>query len=187
MEQELLNQCLPHIKTVDKLIQFANYYNVKDFPAVQQRLFTLQFEELCQNLNLEAECPSMPELDVADVVTDPSSRKRSSSLTSGPAPPKQPRLDSTLEQDLNLNYEDYLDFDLDQNTFDQFGQGDDESRPYEFQLTKQRTFAKHATIEKIFKVKFNDQWKGENLADLHDRLHAMFEEVLGEARGDLGE
>lgn len=40
-----------------------------------------------------------------------------------------------------------------------------------------------------FKVKFNDQWRGDKLIDICDILHDMFNDVLSQARGhdaDLG-
>ena len=40
-----------------------------------------------------------------------------------------------------------------------------------------------------YKIKFNDQWKGDKLADISDKLHDMFDDVLNQARGndaDLG-
>lgn len=41
----------------------------------------------------------------------------------------------------------------------------------------------------IFKLKFNDQWRGDKLIDIYDILHDMFNDVLSQARGhdaDLG-
>lgn len=39
------------------------------------------------------------------------------------------------------------------------------------------------------KIKFNDQWQGEKLVDIYQKLHDMFDDVLSQARGhdaDLG-
>uniref|UniRef100_A0A8W8MKN2 Uncharacterized protein n=1 Tax=Magallana gigas TaxID=29159 RepID=A0A8W8MKN2_MAGGI len=45
------------------------------------------------------------------------------------------------------------------------------------------------TRDTTFKVKFNDQWRGDKLIDIYDKLHGMFDDVLSQARGhdaDLG-
>lgn len=48
---------------------------------------------------------------------------------------------------------------------------------------------KNLARDMTFKVKFNDQWRGDKLLDILTKLHEMFDDLLSEARGhdaDLG-
>jgi hypothetical protein len=52
-----------------------------------------------------------------------------------------------------------------------------------------RTFKKNLARDTTFKVKFNEQWRGDKLLDIPTKLHDMFDDLLSEARGhdaDLG-
>lgn len=52
-----------------------------------------------------------------------------------------------------------------------------------------RTFQKYLARDTTFKVKFNEQWRGDKLLDIPTKLHDMFDDLLSEARGhdaDLG-
>lgn len=46
-----------------------------------------------------------------------------------------------------------------------------------------RTYKKNLARDTCFKIKFNDQWRGEKLVDIYDKLHDMFDDVLSQARG----
>ena len=73
------------------------------------------------------------------------------------------------------------------------GCGSDEQlkaeKPYFIRKRETRTFKRNLARDTTFKVKFNDQWRGDRLKDIHDKLHDMFNDVLSQARGhdaDLG-
>lgn len=72
----------------------------------------------------------------------------------------------------------------------QVGGGDDEAdKSYFIWKRETRTYKKNLARDTTFKVKFNDQWRGEKLIDIYDKLHDMFSDVLSRARGqdaDLG-
>ena len=73
----------------------------------------------------------------------------------------------------------------------QWGGGDEEKeeKPYFIWKKDTRTFKKNLARDTSFKVKFNDQWRGEKLVDIYKKLHNMFDDVLSQARGhdaDLG-
>ena len=62
-------------------------------------------------------------------------------------------------------------------------------KPYFIWKKDTRTFKKNLARDTSFKVKFNDQWRGEKLVDIYNKLHNMFDDVLSQARGhdaDLG-
>jgi hypothetical protein len=42
---------------------------------------------------------------------------------------------------------------------------------------------KNLARDTTFKVKFNDEWRGDRLIDIHDKLRNMFDDVLSQARG----
>lgn len=58
---------------------------------------------------------------------------------------------------------------------------------YRIERTGIRRFAHHEATEITFKVRFNDQWYGERLADLRQQLHQLFEELLAKAREDVAD
>lgn len=72
----------------------------------------------------------------------------------------------------------------------QFGGGDEmEEKPYYIWKKNTRSFKKNLARDTYFRVKFNDQWQGEKLVDIYQKLHDMFDDVLSQARGhdaDLG-
>jgi hypothetical protein len=66
--------------------------------------------------------------------------------------------------------------------------GDLLEKPYYIWKRDTRTFKKNLAHDTTFKVKFNEQWRGDKLIDIHDKFHDMFDLLL-EARGhdaDLG-
>lgn len=70
----------------------------------------------------------------------------------------------------------------------QSGGGNERDKPYYIWKKDIRTF-KNLARDVSFKVKFNEQWRGEKLVDIYEKLHAMFDDVLSQARGhdaDLG-
>lgn len=232
MEEEILKQSVPHINTTADLIQFAEYYGVKNSPCVKERLFQLQVEELVINLNVPTNInvnynsgyvdmnAFLGEMDASKSEDTPPlssvpTRRRSASpqpSTSSNLPPfKKTRLEVGESQLVNemfqpgsrdsqneisnfdlglysfLSQESIVeigDMDLEQ-LFEQVGSGT--QKPYEFSLRKTRTFAKHAAVEKIYQVKFNEQLKGRNISDLHAQLHDMFDDVLQEAKIGLAD
>lgn len=58
-------------------------------------------------------------------------------------------------------------------------------KPYYIWKKDSRTFMKNTATETTFKLKFNEQWTGEKLVDIYDKLHDMFNDVLGDD-SDLG-
>lgn len=73
----------------------------------------------------------------------------------------------------------------------QLGGGDDDEaeKPYFIWKKETRTYKTKLARDTTFKVKFNDQWRGDKLIDIYDKLHGMFDDVLSQARGhdaDLG-
>lgn len=74
----------------------------------------------------------------------------------------------------------------------QSGGGDENTeakKPYFIWKKETRTYKKNLARDTTFKVKFNDQWRGDKLIDIYDKLHDMFDDVLSQARGhdaDLG-
>lgn len=63
------------------------------------------------------------------------------------------------------------------------------TKPYYIWKRDTRTFKKNLARDTTFKVKFNDQWRGDKLLDIPTKLHEMFDDLLSEARGhdaDLG-
>lgn len=58
-------------------------------------------------------------------------------------------------------------------------------KPYYIWKKDSRTFMKNMTTETTFKLKINEQWTGEKLVDIYDKLHDMFNDVLGDD-SDLG-
>lgn len=66
---------------------------------------------------------------------------------------------------------------------------DESEKPYYFWKRDVRTFKKDMARETTFKVKFNEQWRGDKLVDIQTKLHNMFDDLLSQARGhdaDLG-
>lgn len=64
-----------------------------------------------------------------------------------------------------------------------------EEKPYYIWKKNTRTFKNNLAHDTCFKIKFNDQWQGEKLVDIYQKLHDMFDDVLSQARGhdaDLG-
>lgn len=57
-------------------------------------------------------------------------------------------------------------------------------KPYYIRKKDSRTFKKNTATETTFKLKFNEQWAGEKLIDMYDKVHDMFDDVLVEAKGD---
>lgn len=71
----------------------------------------------------------------------------------------------------------------------QYGCGEEIEKPYSMQKISTRTYKKNLATDTKFELKFNDQWKGDKLSDIDNKLHDMFDDVLSEARGhnaDLG-
>ena len=67
--------------------------------------------------------------------------------------------------------------------------GDPLEKPYYIWKRDTRTFKKNFARDTTFKVKFNEQWRGDKLIDIQNKLHNMFDDLLSQARGhdaDLG-
>lgn len=104
----------------------------------------------------------------------------------------------TLQEELLLDLEPASkrlrqSLDNDQScTSVQSGGGDENTEaknPYFIWKKETRTYKKNLARDTTFKVKFNDQWRGDKLIDIYDKLHDMFDDVLSQARGhdaDLG-
>lgn len=92
------------------------------------------------------------------------------------APAKRPRLT--------------LDADDQPSTSGQSGGGDEPvQKPYFIWKKDTKPYKKNLARDTSFKIKFNDQWRGEKLVDIYDKLHDMFDDVLSQDRGsdaDLG-
>lgn len=92
------------------------------------------------------------------------------------APAKRPRLT--------------LDADDQPSTSGQSGEGDEPvQKPYFIWKKDTKPYKKNLARDTSFKIKFNDQWRGEKLVDIYDKLHDMFDDVLSQDRGsdaDLG-
>ena len=69
-------------------------------------------------------------------------------------------------------------------THAQWGGAADE--PYTFKRINQRTYGRNV-VDTTYRVKFNEEWRGEKLLDLHQQVTQMFEDVLTRARGDLSD
>ena len=67
---------------------------------------------------------------------------------------------------------------------DQIGAG---HVPYIIDHSGTRTFAKTAAIEKTYRVRFNDQWRGRRLTELKRQLYRLFEDLLAKARQDIND
>lgn len=57
-------------------------------------------------------------------------------------------------------------------------------KPYYIWKKESRTFKKNTATETTFKLKFNEQWTGEKLINIYEKVHGMFDDVLAEAKGD---
>lgn len=73
------------------------------------------------------------------------------------------------------------------------GEGSDSEeslvKPYYISKRDTRTFTKNLAKDTTFKVKFNEQWRGDKLINIQNKLHDMFDDLLSQARGhdaDLG-
>ena len=61
--------------------------------------------------------------------------------------------------------------------------------PYAVHKKGERTYKKNLAKDTTYNVKFNDQWQGKRLQDIHKELQNMFEDVLQQVRthdADLG-
>lgn len=90
---------------------------------------------------------------------------------------------------LNAIDEDSKSIDISNNSTDtpeptQTGQG---MPAYTLTFRNERHFAKKAAIERIYDVKFNEQWQGKSLIELHNSLIDMFDDILKQARGSLND
>lgn len=63
----------------------------------------------------------------------------------------------------------------------QSGAGNERNKAYYIWKENIRTF-KNLARDVSFKVKFNEQWRGEKLVDIYEKLHDMFDDVLSQAR-----
>lgn len=69
------------------------------------------------------------------------------------------------------------------------GRDEKEEKPYFIWKKDTRIFRKNLARDTTFKVKFNEQWRGDKLIDVPTKLHEMFDDLLSLARGhdaDLG-
>lgn len=64
---------------------------------------------------------------------------------------------------------------------------DESEKPYYFWKRDVRTFKKDMARETTFKVKFNEQWRGDKLVDIQTKLHNMFDDLSSQARGQIWE
>lgn len=67
---------------------------------------------------------------------------------------------------------------------DQVGRSEE---PYRIECTGTRKFSKRVAIGTTYKVKFNDQWRGRRLVDLHREQHDLFEDLLNRAREGIND
>ncbi len=84
-----------------------------------------------------------------------------------------------------------------QRTINQYGgigspadvvpEDDDEATvpAYTFRKKGSKTYAKSGATDTSYEIKFNDQWAGNKLIDLHSDLNDMFDDVLQEVAGNL--
>ena len=54
------------------------------------------------------------------------------------------------------------------------------------QKKSERTYAKNDAVDTTYQVQIDDRYRGQRLRDIRQGLHRMFEDILDEARGDLG-
>lgn len=59
---------------------------------------------------------------------------------------------------------------------------DTPTKPYYIWKRDTRTFKKNWVRDTTFKVKFNEQWRGDKLLDIQNNLHDMFDDLLSQAR-----
>lgn len=102
-----------------------------------------------------------------------------------------PDVDHRLDEIRGVNYNPSEE----NSRFVQIGKGVDDERDENFvkayYVWKKQVKTYKTTLAKdtTYKVKFNNNWNGENLRDIYKKLHEMFEDVLHLARGhnaDLG-
>ena len=59
--------------------------------------------------------------------------------------------------------------------------------PYVIEKTGERRFARAAAVEMTYKVRFNDQWRGERIREHREEMHRMFDEVVNRGREGLND
>ncbi len=64
-------------------------------------------------------------------------------------------------------------------------QPDSHGLQYSIRQKSERTYAKNAAVDRTYQVKIDEQYSGQNLLDVSQGLHQMFDDVLDQARGDL--
>ena len=57
---------------------------------------------------------------------------------------------------------------------------------YTMRKKSEHTYAKNAAVDRTYQVKVDEQYHGQQLQDVREGLHDMFQEVLNEARGRVG-
>jgi hypothetical protein len=62
---------------------------------------------------------------------------------------------------------------------------DPSQKPYQFELRMDRMFASSAATERVYKITFNDQWRGLKLGDLQAELGDIYDDVIRDARRGL--
>jgi len=56
---------------------------------------------------------------------------------------------------------------------------------YTIKKKAQRTYAKNAAVDRTYQVKVDERYNGQQLRDVREGLHNLFQEALNQARGDL--
>ena len=65
--------------------------------------------------------------------------------------------------------------------------GGNGGKPYRIKKTGERRFAKSVTIEKTYKVRFDNQWRGERVRELRAELRQMFDDVIERSQEGLND
>ena len=177
----------------DELMNFAATMGIQESPSVRFRLFQLRHREydndfvngeldsILQNLGGElntAEDFNEEDLELAvDYIRD------------------QNEIDESMKAIL---FDDQMDelatACLDDGDWDpptpviQSGSGQpgpSHKLRYTMRKKSERTYAKNAAVDRTYQVKVDERYHGQELRDVREGLHNMFQDVLNEARGDL--
>ena len=181
---DVFTELINSFHDVWELEQFARFHGIMGDPQVRARLNWLRDRDVealvaeIEEINDDLDKDTVPQNnDVAESVIETYAVPSTSTCGDGPA---------TKSSKLRPN----------QTT--QVGHGADApedtsvegtSKPYYVWKEDARVFKKNMAKDTTYKIKFNDQWKGDKLADISDKLHDMFDDVLNQARGhdaDLG-
>lgn len=187
-ENSLLKEILDTLSDPDTVKIFAAVHGLVGNSEVEHRLKELEWNEHIENLWQEVLPAFQPSLKRLQDSLDDDDKPSTSGydVLSTSEPPRKKQRKEVLSSPQSPSTDDNR----------QYGGGglgseseDESEKPYYIWKRDVRTFKKDMARETTFKVKFNEQWRGDKLVDIQTKLHNMFDDLLSQARGhdaDLG-